>query len=207
MSELPGGELLKCIRCGYRKAKAHACHDEPKTSSSRFVHEVAKEVHESYFLGHWLHAIGVEDSGERSSGEWLLDACITKDISLRNPHHAGFTRFIDSIVFAMESESDTGTPAFNTDFAKLLHLNAAVKLYLNGVNQSSEDTLEAYMGRRRKYVETILRTARHDGQFFFAFWPSPAQKVWRSLPEHLDEIRLWEWKGHRLSEVACCDGS
>ena len=204
MNVLPGDELLRCIDSGYRKAKEHDG-DDPKTASARFVHEVAKRIHETHFVGYSLHTIGVEDSGKRTSGEWLVDACITKDVCLSNPHHSGTTLFTDSIVFAMESESHTGTPDFNTDFAKLLHLNATVKLYLNGINQS-EEFMEKYMKLRRKYVEAILRTTPHDAQFFFGFWPSPAKGMWKSMPRYLDKIRLWEWKDGKLAEVACGDG-
>ena len=205
MNVVPGDDLLRCISCGYHEAKKRAS-DDPSDASARFVYEVAKKVHETHFLGYCLRTIGEKrDSGPRTSGEWLVDACIRKNVCLSNPHHSGTTRFIDSIVFAMESESQTGTPEFNTDFAKLLHLNATVKLYLNGINQSKEHVCK-YMKLRRKYVEAILRTTPHDAQFFFGFWPSPAKGLWKSIPDHLDKIRLWEWKNDKLSEVACGDG-
>ena len=137
MTELPGDALLRCIRCGYRKAKARAADDVPRTSSARFVYEVAKQIHTSHFKGHCLRTIEVADSAKRIGGEWLVDACITKQKGFPNPHNREKPiSFIHRIVFAMESESHTGTREFNTDFAKLLHLNANVKLYLNGISQS-----------------------------------------------------------------------
>ena len=155
--EISADELLRCIRAGYRSAREHTNDDPPRRLSSRFVYEVAKAVHTSHFEGHCLRTIKVADSAKRIRGEWLVDACITEQRHFKNPHNRDVPiSFINRVVFAMESESHTGTPEFNTDFAKLLHLNAKVKLYLNGIDQSKRRA-QHYMERRRGYAGAVRR--------------------------------------------------
>ena len=140
-----------------------------------FVYEVMKLVHDKYFAEYCLKVITVDNSGERFPGEWLVDACITEK----------YDGFIDRIIFAMESESNTSKAAFNDDFAKLLHLNADFKLYLNGLNHKSEDGMNKYIESRVAYAKSILCRVSHTGKFFFGFWPSPGklgdhQSAWKN---------------------------
>ena len=170
--------------------------------SSKFVYEVAHAIACDLFPAHHLRVIKVVDHEEKKiSGEWLVDACITEDARPCNPHGSGSTNFVDRIVFAMESESDPGTQSFNDDFAKLVHLNASVKLFLNGLNQTSSDGTKEYVRLRLKYAEDQIRRTRSAGQWFIGFWPSPAKhekygcvSAWQCLPSHLNKIRLFEFR-------------
>ena len=172
--------------------------------SSKFVYEVACAIQNCLFPNHSAPTvIGVSDDGGKSSGEWLVDALVSEESCHRNPHSREHcVRFVDRIVFAMESESDPGTQAFNDDFAKLIHLDASVKLYLNGLNQTTKDGMESYIRLRREYAEKLIGQTRSAGQWFMGFWPSPAKlegygrvSAWECLPCHLRTVRLFEFRG------------
>ena len=204
MDELSGHKLLDCVRCGYKCAKAQTCQmlEDPtnaaKNLSSKFVSEVACKVHTTFFSTHCLNVIRVGNCGKREPGEWLVDACITKNKD----------GFIDKIVFAMESESSPALAEFQKDFAKLLHLNADVKLYLSGLNQGTEAGMENHIHERIEVCKCILRRAQQNGiqqngQLFVGFWPSPSKpskpkrdnqiSAWEELPSWLDQIRMWDF--------------
>ena len=179
--------------------------------SGKFVYEVACAVQRMLFQQYDRPTvIKVDEQGEKSSGEWLVDACITEKIS---------SDFVSRIVFAMESESETSKKAFNEDFAKLVHLNASVKLYLNGLKHREKQGTrgaEQYIERRIDYASRIVRRTRASGQIFLGFWPSPGKfkgdsfkddshvSAWQCLPCHLKTIRLFEFRG-TFVEVRGCD--
>ncbi len=202
--ELSGEGLLRCVRRGYKFAKEQTDHifDANQTSaakrlSSKFVYEVAAAIHQEFFAAHCLNVISVDNSGERDSGEWLVDACITKKTD----------GFIDEIVFAMESESSQAGAAFNEDFAKLLHLNAAFKLYLSGLSHKTELGMEMHIPERIEECKNILSRVQQNGRLFVAFWPSPAKRgklesAWLNLPSWLDQIRMWEFDGGDPREIS-----
>ena len=198
MENVSSREMLGCIRQGFRQALSgtDAIVENYRKSaasrlSSKFVSEVANVIHASIFPDRNLQVIGVNDDGGKLPGEWLLDACITEDTD----------GFKDRVIFAMESESDTSKREFDRDFAKLVHVNAATKLYLNGLNQLTNDGVETYIKDRIEYAEEVLRRTRSSGQWFIAFWPSPGKlrrtetSAWQCLPSHLAEVRLFEFRG------------
>lgn len=201
--------MLKSVRRGFEAAisATNTIVGKPQTSaasrlSSKFVYEVAHAITCDLFPAHHLRVIKVDHKGNKIAGEWLVDACITEDARPSNPHGSGCTNFVERIVFAMESESDPGTQSFSDDFAKLVHLNASVKLYLNGLNQTSSDGMDDYICRRLKYAQDQIRRTRSPGQWFIGFWPSPAKherygdvSAWQCPPSHLRTIRLFEFRG------------
>ncbi|MYH17030.1 MAG: hypothetical protein F4149_17840 [Gammaproteobacteria bacterium] len=213
MTTITDQELLRSIQDGFKRAlkqtdrilRSEASLAGTGLLSAKFVYEVSNEVHESIEprppRGRCLRVIEVRDCGKKKSGEWLVDACITEERC-----HAETPPFIDRIVFAMESESNTGQRAFDHDFAKLVHLNADYKLYLNGLSQTTCQGMCNYITRRCEYVETILNRVRPLGEFYFGFWPSPAKprngscqsvSIWKDLLcgkwGHLNKIRLWRF--------------
>ena len=101
--------------------------------------------------------------GGEKHGEWLVDACVTA----ARRESADFP-FIDRVVFALESESDPGQQASDRDFAKLVHLNAECKLYLNGLRQTTPRGMCEHMRRRRRCVEAILNRAERLGESIWA---------------------------------------
>ena len=213
--------MLRSIQEGFDKALgaterilgARSGAGGPGRLSSKFVYEVASAIHRRALrrsAGLRLRVIEVDDRGERKPGEWLVDACVTEERCEEG------LRFIDRIVFAMESESDTGRRAFHDDFAKLAHLNAERKLYLNGLSQTTCRGMRKYIRSRREYAEAILNRITPPGEFYLGFWPSPAKprsgrgeldSIWRGLRRgkwpHLNRIRLWRFdeRAGRLVEV------
>ena len=192
--------MLDCILQGYERALSRTGaiverHDTSAASrlSSKFVAEVATAIKSGIFPDQHLHVIEVDDDGNKRPGEWLLDACVTDDTA---------DKFKDRVIFAMESESHTSKRAFDEDFAKLVHVNAAVKLYLNGLNQQSSDGVDGYIEGRRKYAEEVIKRTHSPGQWFLGFWPSPGKltgadntSAWQRLPAHLRTVRLFEFQG------------
>lgn len=209
MDPVSGRDLLCAIHQGFVQASEQTntilrAHGKSATTrlSAKFVSDVAHSVGSTVFGQHDRPTvIGVDPDGIKTPGEWLVDACIT----VKNERG-----FVERVVFAMESESDTSEHDFNVDFAKLIHLNASVKLYLNGVNQKTSDGMEDYIQRRICYASEILKRTRHNGQLFIGFWPSPgklhgetcrtAWKQFSKFPHLRKSIRLWEFE-HALTEI------
>ena len=88
MRKLNDTLLLECVHEGYCKAlsmvRKPKFDDKEKGRGNRllskkFVWEVSKNIHKKIFDEKYdLNAIEVDDRGEKESGEWLVDACITK---------------------------------------------------------------------------------------------------------------------------------
>lgn len=123
---------------------------------------------------------------KRIPGEWLLDIVIAKQTELRDEKKKrSKAKMISEILWAVESESDTGLDQFAKDFGKLLCVNSKNYLYLNGMNQSSAG-MKDYKERR---LETIKNTdfiserlKEINGRFFIGFWPVP--ELWRKKDEN-----------------------
>ncbi|MDE0064889.1 MAG: hypothetical protein OXP09_00315 [Gammaproteobacteria bacterium] len=222
MAEITEQELLQSIREGFDKAfsetdqilNGKASNRGSGRLSSRFVYQVSSAIYERLDRrspGLCLRVIEVDEFGKRTSGEWLVDACITEEKC-----DSKKLRFIDRIVFAMESESDTAQRAFNKDFAKLVHLKAKYKLYLNGLDHKTPNGMRNYTRRRCKYAEAVLNRIRPSGEFYLGFWPSPRKpdkspdsvdSIWKRLQcgewRHLNGIRLWRFDtcARKLIEV------
>ena len=218
MSKLNDKLLLECIHKGYCTALSmvgkRRFDDEEKGRGNRllskkFVWEVSKNIQLGIFSNkdYYLYVVEIDDEGNRikvdgenkkKPGGWLVDACITEGKKRKE--------FIRKIVFAMESESGIDKPAFNEDFAKLVHVKASHKLYLNGLNQPNPQKTEAYIEERREYAEQFMNEEDAD-TFYFGFWPSPGkldgESAWKQLKkyEHLDEIRLYKFNQKRFSLI------
>lgn len=203
MKQISSQDIRQCVEQGFQEAKdqtssilRHHLSSGASRLSSKFVYEVMESIHRRCPTEYRLHVISVEDDGTKRSGEWLVDGCITEESD----------GFIARIVFAMESESDTSKAAFDEDFAKLVHLKSAFKLYLNGLDQTTEAGMHRYMKERLAYAARILRKTSHGANLWMGFWPSPAKfnghvSAWKALPAHLDAIYLWEFDGDEFTEV------
>lgn len=207
--------LLKSIWEGYRKARSLV--RKPKFAnekrgqgnrllSAKFVWEVSHNIHQDIFSKKYgLNVIEVDDQGKKKSGEWLVDACITEGRKRKE--------FISKIVFAMESESGTDKQAFNEDFAKLVHVKAPYKLYLNGLDRKNLERTNDYIERRLKYAEQCLNDAEqflneeNADTFYLGFWPSPGKldgkSAWKQLKKykHLDKIHLYKFTQGSFQQV------
>ena len=207
MRKLNDTLLLECVHKGYCKALSmvgrhgfasdKSDHVKNRLLSKKFVVEVSRRIHKNIFEGnHELNVIEVDDKGGTTSGEWLVDACITEGKKR--------AEFISKIVFAMESESGTDKQAFNEDFAKLVHVKASYKLYLNGLDQPNPQKTEDYIEDRLEYAKQCLN--KEDvGTFYFGFWPSPGKfksraresstSIWKEFGQHphLNKIHLYKF--------------
>ena len=216
MRKFNGTFLLECIRQGYCTARSMVGQtgfaggkqgQENRLLSKKFVWEVSTNIHQKIFDKKYdLHAIKVDDKGEKESGEWLVDACITKGKKR--------AEFIRKIVFAMESESGTDKPAFNEDFAKLVHVKSSYKLYLNGLDQPTPQKTKDYIEGRLEYAKPFLNKEDAD-TFYFGFWPSPGKlksgaresSIWKEIIkrprkyQHLDQIRLYKFTQGSFQQV------
>lgn len=203
MKEIFSQKIRDCVEQGFQKAKdqtssilQHHPSSGASRLSSKFVYEVMDSIHSKCLPEYEPHVISVDDNGDKEPGEWLVDGCITEESD----------SFIERIVFAMESESHTSKAAFDEDFAKLVHLKSSFKLYLNGLDQTTEAGMQRYMEERLAYAASILRKTSHPANLWMGFWPSPAKandhvSAWEALPEHLDAVHLWEFDGDKFTEV------
>jgi len=203
MKQISSQEIRHCVEQGFQEAKdqtssilQHHPSSGASRLSSKFVYEVMDSIHSKLLPEYRLRVIPVDDDGNKRPGEWLVDGCITQESG----------GHIDRIVFAMESESNTSKAAFDEDFAKLVHLNSSFKLYLNGLDQTTEAGMSRYMKDRLAYAAAVLRRTSHTGELFLGFWPSPAKlgdyvSAWEALPAHLDTVYLWDFDGGKFTKV------
>ena len=204
--------LLECVHKGYRTARNKVGKlrfadgkqgRENRLLSAKFVEDVSKNIHKKIFDEKYdLNVIKVVDGKDKKeSGEWLVDACITVGKKRKE--------FIRKIIFAMESESGVDTQAFNEDFAKLVHIKAPHKLYLNGLNQKTPKGAKGYIKKRLEYAKQFMNEEDAD-TLYFGFWPSPGKlgnescsSAWKQLRKfpHLDQIHLYKFTQGNFKQV------
>lgn len=211
MRKLNDTLLLECVHEGYCTALSMVGRpgfaggkqgQENRLLSAKFVWEVSNNIHGEIFdEKYYLNVIKVDDNGKKKPGEWLVDACITEGKKRKE--------FIRKIVFVMESESGIDTKAFNEDFAKLVHVKAAHKLYLNGLNQKTRKGVEKYIKTRLAYAKQFLNKEDED-TLYFGFWPSPGKlgnesrsSAWKQLKKfpHLNKIHLYKFTQGNFNQV------
>jgi len=149
-----------------------------------------------------LNVVTVDGEGHKKPGEWLLDIVITKNDS------NGFRK---QIVWAIESETDTGLKPFCDDFAKLVHVKSENYLYMNGLNHKTTKGRDEYVANRLKYATSVL--TKMDIQFLYlGFWASPCKpdndvvySIWDELPsgrfQHLRKILLYFYQDGHFTEI------
>ncbi|MEL4302023.1 hypothetical protein ACE02Z_10495 [Shewanella xiamenensis] len=197
-------KLLQAINAGFYNAKEKFHKQETISNqliSTIFVHEVSKSIHQTIFdAEHALKTIEVDDYFVKKPGEWLLDCCIVKTKN----------SFIQKIAFTLESESNTSKKSFDEDFAKILHINSDVKLYLNGLNQTTTGGINKYIAGRLEYAESILKSNAYEtNNFYLGFWPSPKQEkkglysFWKCFHQHqhLDVIHLYKYINGKFMKI------
>lgn len=187
--------LSFAINLGFQNAKKRCAEVTISNQliSTVFVYEVSNSIFQTMFNKDYeLKVIGVNEKFKKTSGEWLLDCCIVKTEN----------SFIKKIAFALESESNTSKKCFDEDFAKILHVNSDIKLYLNGLNQTTIEGVDIYIEKRLKYIQNILESDKYSNDnFYIGFWPSPKQEkkgfptFWKSFNKykHLDVIHLYKY--------------
>lgn len=191
---IPGSDLRRILQRSFDDAieSSTASHFSNALKSSKLVSN----------LGHYLyHALNntqltlnvvtVDNEGNKSPGEWLLDVAITQNDG---------NGFRQRIVWAVESETDTAWKAFYDDFAKLMHVRSANYLYLNGLNHRTVPGMEKYVHQRLEIAQRILRRSRIQN-LYFGFCASPCkpdkytESIWDVIAstvfEHIKTVRLY----------------
>ena len=228
--------LLSCVREGFESALEFRKSDRSiqlleeqksdkrklrvrnKLFSSVFVSEISSKIRcklANLFPGeNNLECQFIEvKAGKRQPGEWLLDMCVVQTEEFESEYKFGPQSpvpVIEKLLFAMESEANTSARAFAEDFAKLLVVNSAHKLYLNGVDQREPGDLDRYIEARNKMASNILRRNNESGLFYMGYWPSPgkpswkAGSLWDSLEDykHLRKIRFYRYKNGGMEALA-----
>jgi len=155
--------------------------------SSHFVSRLATNLGRSNLTpGCDLKVISVDEHGNKSSGEWLLDIALVRKMTIEEK---GFrTDAIIQIDWAVESESNSALVEFATDFSKLAVVRARNYLYLHGFNQGTERAAHQYFERRLRLAVEILRKAdAFPNPFYLAFWPSPEKPAFANT-----ESSIWD---------------
>ena len=169
----------------------------PKYNSNRsakFVSEIAagidRALNKSSDVPAFLvNSQWVNDDGQRTSGEWLLDIAVTTLFQLTEQSNQ--TDLSVAIEWAVECEYSTSLEQFAADFGKLICVRSKKQLYLNGINQTTPDGRTKYIERRLVTAAGALEpVADLMSNFYFGFWPSPEKP--KPASRHRDESSLWE---------------
>ena len=165
------------------------------TRSARFCSDVCQNLgsllHDTELTPIRPRYINVDDQGNKSPGEWLLDGTWTEDVRPddRMDERKGVPA---KIRCALECESSTSGFDYFTDFSKLLLVTSDIKLFLAGLNQRTKRAACSYIDLRvqqsSELVDQYDRTSPTD--WYLAFWPSPLAVDRRSLWERIDEEPL-----------------
>ena len=165
------------------------------TRSARFCSDVCGNIegllHDGTLTPLRPRYISVNEQGERSPGEWLLDGTWTEDV--RPDDRMGERKGVPAkIRCALECESSTSGFDYFMDFSKLLLITSDVKLFLAGLNQKTKSAACSYVNLRvqqsSELVDQYDSTSPTD--WYLAFWPSPLAVDGRSLWERIDEEPL-----------------
>ena len=171
-------------------------HDNPHRSAY-FVSEIGRQV-EAYFKGAKPHYMAVDSSADKKKmpGEWLFDICVTSQLEIIDERHKDGRSWINTnILFACESEFDTSLSSFATDFGKLICSNANQYLFIQGLNQSTEQGRKDFINSRKSIIRTYLEHLIRD-DFVLAFIPTPGiikgQSYWdTNEKEVLSWASIW----------------
>ena len=151
--------------------------------SSIFVSNIADGLYSFYKDSNEhlaLRVIGFdEDTGAGVEGEKMLDISIAKTKAIIDPDKEISKAIIGyQLIWAVESEANSGLPDFADDFGKLLCVKSKNYLYLNGLDQLQEKSRLSYIDRRLEVAKQLLEDAELEyDNFYYAFWPSPAKNM------------------------------
>jgi len=151
--------------------------------SSIFVSNIADGLYSFYKDSNEhlaLRVIGFdEDTGAGVEGEKMLDISIAKTKAIIDPDKEISKAIIGyQLIWAVESEANSGLPDFADDFGKLLCVKSKNYLYLNGLDQLQEKSRLSYIDRRLEVAKQLLEDAELEyDNFYYAFWPSPAKNT------------------------------
>lgn len=140
--------------------------------SSRFVTVLSEKIHQYWFKDKKLNVQKIYSNGKKESGEWLYDMCITEQKEIKDIKYPGSKALINTkILFAMECEFSTSIKEFCQDFGKLLCSAADQLLFIQGLNQTTDEGRTDFIERRKRTIEKYFCNFGKD--FYLAFVSSP----------------------------------
>ena len=155
-----------------------------KLKSSIFVYMLSEEFRNSFGGKYKINVVGYDkEKKKRKPGEWLLDIAITEEIQIQDPEDVRSKGDISyRMIWAIESELNSGIKAFADDFGKLLCVKSENYLFLNGLNQKTEKGRLDYIKRRTATIGKMQKDLSLAlNNYYIAFFPSPAKKNGESL--------------------------
>lgn len=200
--------LLNAVRKSFNKFETIPSHSKTinKKRSAKFVTEIGEGIFKCYELQNPSYKLNFQklndENGTKEPGEWIYDIAITEQQSIFDPEKTTAEVKINSrLIWAIESEYNTGLDFFAQDFGKLLCANSENYLYLNGLNQDTKKNQDNYILRRLKIVSGLINSnaCLKEKPFYYGFWVSPEKKgdksLWGkfSLAELLEMARIFRY--------------
>ena len=179
--------------------------------SSLFVSNLGKMLNE-YCKGLFqTNYISVDSKGKKTSGEWMLDISVTKQVEVTEEFNGKVIKKLinTNLIWAVESETSTSTIDFCMDFGKLLCVNSENYLYLNGLNHSTPKKSEEYVEKRIDTVTKLLQDMELTENLYYGFFPTPGKtagndSIWAEILKgnysHLG-LRLFKFQGKVFVEI------
>lgn len=191
---------------GYKNSK-----QPNKSRSAYFAFQVGEKVNELIEQRfprkqiNWRQIKFAEKRNKRIPGEWLLDglwcAEVQPDCNSKSMHPS-------KIYAALECESSTSGKHFFEDFAKLVHVQSGIKIFLAGVDQVKEPKMNDYIAKRKRDAAKFLKNCARDldtQEWYLAFWPSPKENIWKDLLKekhpHLKNVNVFELKDREFVAI------
>ncbi len=112
-------------------------------------------------------------NGKGVSGEWLFDVVIVR---LKSTEEESSVRYTSDVLIAIESELHEGKKAFIDDFSKLLVVNAAHKIYINGIGRAKQKDI--YITKRLGLIKSILQDQKDRSTYTICFVDKP--RCWKN---------------------------
>jgi len=194
---LTNEEVAEIVYKAFKKAFEEKDNESLKGNnpfrSSYFVSLIGDEL-KNKFIGAKTHYQSIDSiiNKKKNSGEWLFDICVTSQLLITDSRYVDGKAIINTnILFACESEFGTGLSEFATDFGKLICSNANQYLYIQGLNQSTEDGRNRFINSRKELIKSQLKNLIRD-DFVLAFIPTPGKIGERSFWDtHEKEVLDW----------------
>ncbi len=185
--------ISKALVKSIQQLKRQEVVTDNKLKSSIFVYMLSEEFRNLYGRKYKINVVGYDEkSRKRTPGEWMLDIAIT-DVTIIEDSDKKISKGSISykMIWAIESELNSGIKAFADDFGKLLCVKSENYLFLNGLNQKTEKGRLKYIKRR---TATILEMKKDLNivlnNYYLAFFPSPAKNNGESLWDNNSQEEL-----------------
>ena len=174
--------ICKALIKSIQQLKRQEVVTDNKLKSSIFVYMLSEEFRNLFGGKYKINVVGYDEKRKkRTPGEWLLDIAITEVTEIQDSDKTISKGSIShKMIWAIESELNSGIKAFADDFGKLLCVKSDNYLFLNGLNQKTEEGRLKYIKRRTNTV-VDMKKLMNLNNYYLAFFPSPAKIKGKSL--------------------------